>query len=242
MQEIFILIILSATGFWLYTLILFAGIKLTNGVIGSLIIGCLPLTITMFGKPRLSAALFIGLIMILVSLLALLIPPLLSSGADRAVALADFSIGGVILLFLDLLMWTWFAVFNSRFLAMRPYIKPLDYSSVIGCISLLCMLPILGTINGFSSLMHHSGLGSFMFWCAVLGIGASWLANVFWAYSARNCPPSIGGALIAAETIFGVIYSLIYAQRLPHLNEFMSICCLTCGVFMVIKSQRHMQH
>ena len=79
---------------------------------------------------------------------------------------------------------------------------------------------------------------NFVIWSAVIGVGASWIANIFWAYSAKNCPPSIGGSLIVSETIFGLLYSFILQQRFPFWNEIAAIVLLIMGVLLTIRSQR----
>jgi drug/metabolite transporter (DMT)-like permease len=231
-KELLQIFILSATGYWLYTLLLFAGVKLSNGVISALIIGCMPITITMFSKPIYNLCLICGLVLISIGIFCLLAIPLLDNGLGGSISLR-----GVLLLFIALAMWTWFGLYNSRFMHCHQYIKSLDYSSMMGFVSLVCMLPIFGIVNGFSSLLHHPQLLSYIFWCVILGVGASWLANVFWAYSAKNCPGSIIGALIVSETIFGLIYSFIYAWRLPYMHELIAIICLMLGVTLVLKSQ-----
>ena len=50
MREIIRVIILSTTGFWLYSLILFIDVRESNGIIASLIIGSLPVTVTLFSR------------------------------------------------------------------------------------------------------------------------------------------------------------------------------------------------
>lgn len=227
-KEFIQLLVLSATGFWLYTLLLFAGVKLTNGVISSLIIGCMPLTITLFSKPAFNSR----LVFIIAGICSLLLIPILKNGIGNSINTI-----GVFLLFVALAMWTWFGIYNLKFMQSHQHIKSLDYSSIIGVVSLICMLPIFGFINGFANLIHHKELFDYVFWCIVLGVGASWLANVFWAYSAKNCPGSIAGALIVSETIFGLIYSFIYAWRLPEVHEIFAMVFLILGVILVIRSQ-----
>ena len=51
-KDVLTVIILSITGFWLYTITLFTGIRLTNGIVAPLIVGCLPLTVIICGNPK----------------------------------------------------------------------------------------------------------------------------------------------------------------------------------------------
>lgn len=234
-QQIIQILLLSASGFWLYTLILFIGVQLTNGVIASLIIGCMPLTITLFSKPKTNTHLYFGLSFIIIGMFCLLLLPIIASHNN---SLANVKISGIIILFIALMMWTWFGIANSKFMLTNENIKSTDYSSLIGIINIIVMLPAFIVFHGFSDLIHHTELFKFIIWALIIGIGASWIANVFWAYSAKNCPSSVGGALIVSETIFGVIYSFILEHRFPHINEFIAIICLISGVILVISSQR----
>lgn len=235
-REIIRVIILSATGFWLYSLILFIGVRESNGIIASLIIGSLPVTVTLFSRPNFNRCLILGLILIVFGLACLLLYPLLFG--TNLVTLHNLNLRGIIYLLIALIMWSWFAIANSRFMATHSHIRSLDYSSLIGVISLIFIIPIFMWQEHVTTLLFHPEFIKFMLWSMVLGFGASWLANIFWAYSAKNCPPSIGGALIISETVFGLLYSFIFEQRLPHLNEFVAIVALICGVILVIRSQR----
>lgn len=229
-------LILGTTGFWLYTLILSSGVQASNGVIASLIIGSLPVTITLFSKPKITNGLIIGIILIILGLVALLFPLIGKITSENSHAI---SLKGILYLLTALIMWTWFAIKNSQFMASHPEIKSLDYSSLIGVLNMLCIIPVYFiSHHNLNELMLHHDFMNFIVWSCVIGIGASWIANIFWAYSAKNCPSSIGGALIVSETVFGLIYSFIYAKRLPYFNEFGAIVLLISGVILVIYSQR----
>ncbi len=229
-------IAISAAGFWLYTIVLFTGVKLTNGVVGSLIIGMLPLTITAFSKPKFNHKFVSGMVLILAGIVFLLIVPLIFSDSSKS-TLKHIHLTGVILLFLALAIWTWYAIYNARFILKHPRMSAVDYSSLMGILSLICMLPIFLFANDFKHIIESIQLPAFILWTAILGIGASWIANFFWAYCCRNCPPSIYGTLIVSETIFGLIYSFAFQRRFPYFNEYIAIILLVFGVIVTIKSQ-----
>ncbi len=235
-REWFKIILLSATGFWLYTLVLFSGIQQTNGIVSSLILGVLPFTLILFGRPKWNAYLLGGLCLILMGIFALLVLPLLFT-IDINV-LFDVKITGILLLIIALIMWTWFGINNAYFMTKHQEINSMDYSSLMGVISFIFMLPAFIYLNGFSDLLHHVDFGKFIIWSVVLGLGTSWLASIFWTYSAKNSPAPIVGALIISETIFGLVYSFIFEQRYPYFNEAIAIFFLIAGVFTVIYSQR----
>lgn len=223
---------LATSGFWLYMLFLSLGVQGSSGVIGSLIIGSLPVTITLFSKPNFNLRCFLGLGLILLGLGFLLYPQIASGNMS-------FTWHGLTYLLIALFMWTWFAIKNSHFMAARPFIKSTDYSSLIGVVNFVVIIPIyLASGNSIIHLIHAADMMTYLVCSLVLGLGASWLANVFWAYSATHCPPAVGGTLIVSETVFGLLYSFIYFKRLPFLNEYMAIAFLIVGVILVITSQR----
>lgn len=232
-KEFLQLFLLSAAGYWFYTFVLFLGIKLTNGIISPLILGCTPLTIILFSKPLLNLRLASGLLMILIGMGFILIMPLMKNGME-----GNIHLSGIGLLFMAVALWTWFGINNSHFMHKHQHIKALDYSSAMGLISFLIVLPIFGSLYGFSSLAHHDNLSNYLIGSAVLGIGASWLANMLWVYCAKNCPSSILGALLTSETLFALIYSFIYNGRWPELHELVAMLSLIVGVFLVVASQK----
>ena len=211
---------------------LFSGIQLTNGVVSSLIIGCIPLTITLFSKPNFNGRFFLGLGFILMGMGFLLLVPIWKDGIDGSIHSS-----GILLLFGALTLWTWFGISNAKFLHARPHIKSLDYSSTMGLMSLLAVLPIFLLINDFSSFMQHPKFTAYLLWSAVLGIGASWVSNVLWMYASKNCSRSILGSLLISETLFALLYSFIYAWRLPYWNELAAVVSLVLGVVCVVNSQ-----
>jgi drug/metabolite transporter (DMT)-like permease len=231
-RDLLQLFFLSAAGYWLYTFFLFIGIKLTNGMIAALIIGCMPLTLTLFSKPYYNLRLAAGLVFILTGMGFLFVPPLYYKASTGAIDLF-----GIVYLFIALGLWTWFGIFNAHFMHRNHHIKASDYSSTMGLMSLIIIAPIFMLLHGFSFL-HHPRLVSYLGWSAVLGIGASWLANALWVYCSKHCPRSIIGALLISETLFALIYSFIFAWRLPYAHELLAMCSLMLGVFLVIVSQQ----
>ena len=226
---------LSATGYWLYSLTLFYGVQATGGVIAALIIGCLPFSITLLSKPHFNIKLFFGLGLILVGLLCLLALPLLAS--KQQLTLAHNSAKGLLAVLVALIMWTHFAIKNAGFMARRINIKAMDYACLIGLFNWICVVPSFGFFYGFDSILAHADLWRYVFWCAILGLGASWIANILWTYSAKNCSPAIGGCLIVSETIFGLLYSFVFESRWPHANELIAMIALILGVILSIRSQ-----
>ncbi len=228
------LFFLSACGFWFYTIVLFWSVQKTDGIISSLIVGLLPICIPLFtpGRRNSGFGFYLGLSILLIGLVNLFVAPLVNGASLKSPSLA-----GVLGLLACLGMWTWFAIANSRFLQARPEINRKDFASVIGFISLLCMLPLFFLKVDLDSFVHQEHFGLYLFCAAVLGVGSSWIANWLWNICSYHCPSEVSGPLIVSETIFGLLYSFVYEARLPHVYEGVSIVLFLLGVLITVRSQ-----
>jgi drug/metabolite transporter (DMT)-like permease len=137
-------------------------------------------------------------------------------------------------------MWVWFAINTTKFLQRNPKINTRDYTSLIGITNLILVSPAIFFIDGLSLIIHNPKLPSYLLWTAILGVGASWIANWLWAFCSKNCPSSISGILIVSETVFGLTYSFMFQERLPHIHETIAIILLIIGVIFTVRSQRHL--
>ncbi|MDD3266532.1 MAG: DMT family transporter [Burkholderiales bacterium] len=228
------LLFLSSIGFWVYTLLLTFGIQHSDGVLASLIIGMIPLTITIFSRPKLTPSLIIGIVVLLFGFSCLFSPESISIQTLRKYS------SGILVLLVALFMWTIFAIRFARFAALRQHIKSFDLSSIIGVINLFFIIPVYFISgNNLQNIIQSPLLGKFILVCLALGVGASWLANIFWAYCSKVCSSTICGALMVSETVFGCLYSLCYYHRMPSPYELVAIISLFIGMICVIKSQKH---
>jgi drug/metabolite transporter (DMT)-like permease len=221
---------LSALGFWLYSSLLFWSISRTDGVISSLILGLLPVTIPLFSARSVhrGPGFFAGLLLIASGLLVLVWGPGLIVSRDPA---------GVAGLFLCLAMWTSFTIWNSRFLSSRPWLSRRDFSSLMGMTSLLCLLPLAALSLDARALVDRPGFAAFAGISAVLGFGSSWFANWLWNAASARLPSGISGTLLVFETIFGLLYTYLWQGRYPHGFELLSILLCISGVALAIRAQ-----
>ena len=226
---------LSASGFWFYSTILFWGIHQTDGIISSLILGLLPVSIPLFtpgrkgGGPRF----YLGLIALIIGLFNLFAFPVWNG----LKVVKSPSLIGVASLFVCLGLWTWFAIMNSKFLKRNPGTSRKDFASLMGVISLISILPVFLIQVNAQELLHRDGFQLYLFCSMALGFGASWLANWLWNICSFHCPSEISGPLIVSETIFGLLYSFFHEARFPHSYEAISIVLCLIGVFFAVTAQ-----
>jgi drug/metabolite transporter (DMT)-like permease len=226
---------LSAMGFWFYSSLLFWSIQETDGVISSLVLGLLPITIPLFTPGRKSGGFLFygGLILIAAGLGTLLVYPHWNS----IESLKPKSGLGVLGLFTCLLLWTAFAIANSKFLIKRPWISGRDFSSLMGLISMICLLPLFCFFKTDGGWSVRPDLGIYLLISAVLGLGSSWFANWLWNFAAQRIPSEVSGQLLVFETLFGLIYTFLFECRFPHGFEIIAMALSMGGVGLAIFAQ-----
>jgi drug/metabolite transporter (DMT)-like permease len=229
------LFLLCASGFWFYSIVLFSGVQATDGIISSLMLGLLPITIPLFtrGRKHSGISFFFGLSVLLLGLLNLVFYPVLIG--EKSVH--SPSLGGAILLLFALALWTGFAIKNTRFLQRNTWIPRKDFASVMGVVSIISILPFFLAKVDVVEFVHRDRFGIYLTISTALGFGSSWLANWLWNICSSNCPPEISGPLIVFETIFGLLYTFAYESRMPLGYEVASIALFLVGVLLTVRSQ-----
>ncbi len=229
------LVLLSAGGFWAYSIALFWGIQRTDGIVSSLILGLLPITIPLFGGGRTARGLRVlpGLFMIFLGLVVLVLIPWIRQGGELRV----HDPLGTLVLMGCLASWTWYAIANGNFLRTHPWISGKDLSSVMGVTSLIFMVPLLFAFSDPVGIVSRPGAGGYLAVAAGLGIGSSWFANWLWNYCSTRVPYSIAGTLLVFETVFGLLYSFLYEKRWPLVHETVAIVLCLMGVVWSVVAQ-----
>ena len=236
-KERFRLVLLSASGFWLYSALLFWGIQRTDGILSSLILGMLPVTIPLFSdasrsdKQRATP----GILLILTGLSLLFVIP----GIQGRVRWSGKDWSGALVLLGCLALWTWYAVANGVFLRQNPWVSRRHLSSVMGVLSLAFMVPWMLVGSAPLQWPDRPGFAGYLMVSFGLGAGSSWFANWLWNYCSYHVPPAISGTLLVFETLFGLLYSFAFEQRLPRMEETAAILlCLGGVLWSVLGRQR----
>ena len=227
-------VLLSASGYWFYTLLLFWSIAQSGGVVTTLMIGLLPVLIPLASKKtwRLRKEFMLGLALIVLGVLAL------ESGAlFSASNLPALSVSGVLCLVAALASWTWFAIANSAFLRTHPDISHASLTSAMGLISCAAITTVMLFTVDVPALFRHPDIYNLVMWTAAIGFGSTWFANWLWNRCSANCPPSISGPLLVTETVFGLLFTFIYQHRLPDMNEAAAIALFGLGVVLAVRSE-----
>jgi drug/metabolite transporter (DMT)-like permease len=231
-----------------YYMLLALGVQLAGVSATSLIIGVLPITVTLMGQqdhgavplrqlawPLLLVAAGIACINVDVFAHA-------GAGADASATLLR-KLVGVACATGALLCWTWYSVDNARYLKRNPHFSSGEWSALYGVSSGLIALAIAlvalalfhGDVTGAGAVA--SGRDWTVFWIvnALLALGASVIGNHLWNIASRNVPLTLSGQLILFETLFALSYGFIYRQQWPRGLEVAAILLLVVGVMWSVR-------
>jgi drug/metabolite transporter (DMT)-like permease len=230
---------LSITGYSVYYYLLIFSIRYAGIPVSSLIIGLLPLTISLASRDtvRRKGLFRLSMGMIGLGILLLNVDGLRSLPLDPTNQTAFFL--GVFLSVISLASWTCFSVQNSRYLKAHREIDSAQWAAVLGVFSLLTMAPIAlfdvwrdsHSIHADFTLLLHILVAM-----GILGFGCSYIASVMWNVASKNLPTAVTGQLIVSETVFALLYGYLFHGMPPGPLEFVCIVLLVGGVVMGVRS------
>jgi drug/metabolite transporter (DMT)-like permease len=236
-EDLVALVKLALGGNLLYYLLLTAAVHLVGIAPASLIVGVLPVTVTLMGRGDRGAVPLARLAWPL----AIVMAGIVCINVDVFTA-ADGTPAGVLTKLLGLACavgalgcWTWFAVENTRYLQRHTHFSGNEWSVLWGVVTgalgaalwlAIAALPPGGPQGELAQSRWHS------FWALnlVLAIGASWLGNGLWNAASKRLPLTLSGQMIVFETLFALLYAFIYDERLPRPLELAAILMLVAGV------------
>jgi drug/metabolite transporter (DMT)-like permease len=235
----------AMTGNILYYMLLVLGVKLAGVAPTSLIIGLLPISVTMFGHKDHGAVPLRRLVLPLLIVgagIACINIDLFSRSSMAGVQLTH-TMFGVLSAAGALLCWTWYAIDNARYLKRNPHFSSAEWSALYGISSGLIALFIgvlawgIGHGGIADSPAFAAGRDWSTFWIAnsLLALGASVIGNRLWNFASRSLPVTLSGQLILFETLFALLYAFMYQQRPPRMLEIAAIVLLIVGVIWSVR-------
>jgi drug/metabolite transporter (DMT)-like permease len=208
------------------------GIALT-----SLVIGFLPVTVTIIGSRERDAV-----------PLRRLAPSLLLCGTGavcigwQAAASAGGGAGrmlGLLCAIGALASWTAYAVGNSRCLARLGHVSAHDWNLLIGVVTgaqAVALIPITLLVE---PLRHPAVAWGHL---AAVSVGVALLAsiagNALWNRASRLLPLTLVGQMILFETLFALIYGFLWERRPPTVLEALAFALVVASVMSCIAAHR----
>lgn len=215
---------LSFAGNIIYYYFLAKAVQTGGIAMASIVIGLLPVVITLVGSRDAGA----------VPLRKLLPSIVLSTAGLFCISwqhLQSSSPAGLLYASGALASWTAYAVGNSRWLARLRSVTPHEWSMLTGLVT--GAEALLLAVPAFAPGTPQHGTSEWLFFAAVVSSVAllcSIIGNGFWNYASRALPLTLTGQMIVFETLFAALYGFLWEARWPTLVEAMAMVLLVAGV------------
>ena len=232
---------LALVGNTLYYILLTSAVQTGGIAMTSLVIGFLPVAVTIIGSRDRDA---VPLGKLLPSLLACAAGAICIGWQAFAAPRADgAALIGLICAIGALISWTTFAVGNSRWLGRLHDVPAQDWNLLTGLVTGAQAVLLIPFAVMLSSAPHDS-----MAWANFAGVAigvavlASVVGNGLWNRMSRLLPLTLTGQMILFETVFALIYGFLWEQRLPTSLEISAFLFLVLSLLLCISAHRRPEH
>ncbi len=232
------LFLLSLLGNLIYYIGLAISVQTSGVALASLVIGLLPVTVTLLGaKPGEG-----------VPLRKLIAPLALVVAGGVCINVAVFTqnqgvglgqqLVGLLGALLALGVWTVYAVWNARRLAATPKFSSHEWSLLTGVATGLLSLVLVPALVLGGKAHVPAAWGWFWMVSFAVAIGASVIGNGLWNAASRYLPLSLSGQMIVFETLFALLYGFLHEGRWPRGLETAAIVLMLAGVVWSVRLHR----
>ncbi len=241
---------LSLVGNFLYYLALAAAIQRAGNPLVSVIIGTLPVVITIASNHRNAAR--DGSLpwsRLAPSLTAILVGIACVNQAEfaqlQSAEVRRYVEGGLIAL-VALLCWTWYPIRNADWLRAHSDRNPRAWATAQGLVSLpmsllglaalvlMQQLGLPGVPANFSLPLGPEPL-AFIGLMLAIGLFASWAGTLCWNEASQRLPTTLVGQLIVFETIAALAYGYLLRGAAPQPLAVLGIALLVGGVVWALR-------
>lgn len=229
------LVWLSLTGNIVYYVLLASAVQAGGVALTSMVIGLLPVVVTLVGSRDRDA----------VPLRRLFPSLLLSAGGLGCISWQSLSraghasLLGLACALAALLSWTVYAVSNSRSMGRLPDVSAQEWNLLTGVVTgaaaLLLAVPALLMPAAARApaqwLQFASVVAAVAMLCSVVG-------NGLWNYASRVLPLTLMGQMIVFEFLFALLYGYAWERRWPTPAEYAATALLLAGVLACAAAHR----
>jgi drug/metabolite transporter (DMT)-like permease len=148
-------------------------------------------------------------------------------------------VAGFVFAVTALVSWTIYALRNARWLHALPHVSAHDWNLLTGLVTGALSLLLVPAALYFDSSTHTSGAWwRFTAISAGMALFASILGNGFWNRMSRLLPLTLVGQMILFETLFALLYGFIWEARLPVATEWIAMACVGLSVLSCLHAHR----
>ncbi len=229
---------LALIGNILYYALLSAAVQLGGVATTSLVIGFLPVVVTIIGSRERQAIplekLTVSLLLCVGGALCVGRQAVWTPGTE-----AQNSVVGLLCAVGALISWTWFAVTNSRWLERIDGLTPTDWNLLSGVVS--GGLALLGLpVAAFFDSAGHPASDWIKLVAVSTGIAyfASIVGNALWNKMSRLLPLTLVGQMILFETLFALLYGFAWERRGPTELETIAFVLISLSVISCLAAHQ----
>jgi drug/metabolite transporter (DMT)-like permease len=238
-RDLVALAFLALAGNTLYYILLTTAVQTGGIAMTSLVIGFLPVTVTIIGSRDREAVPLTKLAPSLLLCAAGAICIAWDALARRGLTSGLGQVMGLLCAIGALISWTSYAVGNSRWLARRESVSSHDWNLLIGLatgVQALARVPVAFLLDiGPHPIAAWAQLAGISIGVAVL---ASIIGNGLWNRMSRLLPLTLIGQMILFETLFALIYGFLWERRLPTALEITAFALVALSVLLCIAAHR----
>jgi drug/metabolite transporter (DMT)-like permease len=230
---------LSLAGNIVYYIFLATAVQLAGPAPAALIVGLLPVAISLIGtrdEGAVSVAKLAPSLVLAVAGVALI--SMSSLARDGLEGSWQAQAAGLICAVGALACWTLFAVGNARRMARLPHVSSHDWSLLLGVetgAEALLLTPAFLLSPQPHDMDAWLRLVMISWAIALL---ASIAGNALWNSASRRLPLTMTGQMVIFETLFALFYGFVWEQRLPTVLEALAILALVLAVLWCVSSHR----
>ncbi|TWA71407.1 EamA-like transporter family protein [Azospirillum brasilense] len=234
---------LSLLGNILYYALLATAVQVGGMAMTSLVIGFLPVAVTVIGSRDHGAVpvrkLVPSLLLGAAGILCIGWQSLGDALGDGRTGMPMAELTGLLCAVGALASWTVYAVGNSRWLARLGHVSAHDWSLLTGVVTGAQALLLAVPAFLFATSGHAAGEW-LRFAAVVTGVAilASIVGNALWNRMSRLLPLTLVGQMILFETLFALLYGFLWEQRLPTGMELVALVCVTGSVLSCVAAHR----
>jgi drug/metabolite transporter (DMT)-like permease len=231
-----------------YYLLLVIAIKAAGAPLADMVIGAIPVVVAVSGNLLAPAAgrtpwrrLALPLIVITAGLA--LVSGLEIGGVHAYLAVsAAEKAAGLVAAAGAVVLWTWYALANARFLARHDTVSPAGWSTAVGVATgavALAGLPA-AALTGQLTMPSgaHPGPGVLVAGVVFLGVVVSWVGTMQWNLASSRLSPALAGLLVNLETVSGFGYVYAVREQWPPAGQLAGLALVMAGVTLTIATSR----
>jgi drug/metabolite transporter (DMT)-like permease len=242
---------LALTGNTLYYILISTAVQTGGIAMTSLVVGFLPMAVTLIGSRDTGAVRFAklapSLLLCMAGAICIGWQALAAPSSEPVSGLEPGSTGtqlvGLGCAIGGLISWTAFAVGNSRTLARLDSISAYDWNLLLGLATGIQALLLIPAAIAFDSWDQAP-----IDWLnmASISVGLALVASLagyaLWNQMSRLLPLTLVGQMILFETLFALLYGFLWEQRLPTAWETAAFVLVVLSVVSCLSAHQSKRH